>query len=66
MLVLLAVGLMSCWWMAFAGAAIFVEKRDDRKGYEMVADELRVEDDGFEWELHGTCAYASDFDYASA
>ena len=27
MLVLLAVGLMSYWWMALAGAAIFVEKR---------------------------------------
>ena len=27
MLVLLAVGLMSFWWMALAGAAIFVEKR---------------------------------------
>lgn len=27
MLVLLAVGMMSYWWMALAGAAIFVEKR---------------------------------------
>jgi predicted metal-binding membrane protein len=27
MLVLLAVGIMSIWWMALAGAAIFVEKR---------------------------------------
>lgn len=27
MLVLLAVGLMNIWWMALAGAAIFVEKR---------------------------------------
>jgi len=27
MVVLLAVGLMSYWWMALAGAAIFVEKR---------------------------------------
>jgi len=27
MLVLLAVGIMSVWWMALAGAAIFVEKR---------------------------------------
>ena len=38
----------------------------DRKGYEMVADELRVEDDVFEWELQGNCAFAADFDYASA
>ena len=38
----------------------------DRKGYEMVADELKAEDDGFEWELRGTCAFASEFDYASA
>ena len=38
----------------------------DRKGYEMVADELRVEDDVFEWELHGNCAFAADFDYASS
>lgn len=38
----------------------------DREGYEMVADELRVEDDPFAWELQGNCAYASDFDYASA
>ena len=37
----------------------------DRKGYEMIADELRVADDPFEWELRGTCAFASDFDYAS-
>ena len=37
----------------------------DRQGYEMVADELRVENDGFEWELHGNCAFAADFDYAS-
>jgi hypothetical protein len=37
----------------------------DRKGYEMVADELRVEDDVFEWELQGNCAFAADFDYGS-
>jgi hypothetical protein len=37
----------------------------DRQGYEMVADELRVEDDAFEWELRGNCAFAADFDYAS-
>jgi hypothetical protein len=38
----------------------------DRKGYEMIADELRVADDPFLWELRGNCAFASDFDYASA
>jgi Protein of unknown function (DUF1326) len=37
----------------------------DRQGYEMVADELRVEDDGFSWQLKGNCAYAADFDYRS-
>jgi Protein of unknown function (DUF1326) len=38
----------------------------DQAGHEMVADELRVDDDPFAWELTGNCAYASDFDYASA
>jgi len=38
----------------------------DRLGYEMVADELRVDEEPFAWELQGNCAYASDFDYASA
>ena len=38
----------------------------DRVGYEMVADELRVDEEPFAWELQGNCAYASDFDYASA
>jgi hypothetical protein len=38
----------------------------DRVGYEMIADELRVADEPFAWELQGTCAFASDFDYASA
>ncbi|TMM16819.1 MAG: DUF1326 domain-containing protein [Actinobacteria bacterium] len=37
----------------------------DRAGYEMVADELRVDEEPFEWELRGNCAYASDFDYRS-
>jgi len=37
----------------------------DRQGHEMIADELRVEDGPFAWELSGNCAYASDFDYAS-
>lgn len=38
----------------------------DRQGYEMIADELRVDDEPFAWELSGNCAYVSDFDYASA
>lgn len=38
----------------------------DREGYEMVADELVVDDEPFGWELEGNCAFASDFDYASA
>jgi hypothetical protein len=37
----------------------------DREGYEMIADELRVDEEPFQWELRGNCAYASDFDYAS-
>lgn len=37
----------------------------DRLGYEMLADELRVDEEPFAWELQGNCAYASDFDYAS-
>lgn len=37
----------------------------DRLGYEMVADEMKVDDDPFAWDLKGNCAYASDFDYAS-
>ena len=36
----------------------------DRAGYELYADELRVDDDPFAWELTGNCAYVSDFDYA--
>jgi hypothetical protein len=38
----------------------------DRQGYEMVADVLHVADEPFAWELRGNCAFASDFDYASA
>ena len=37
----------------------------DREGYEMVADELKVDDEPFAWELEGNCAFASDFDYVS-
>ena len=38
----------------------------DRVGHELYADELVVDDEPFAWELSGNCAYASDFDYASA
>jgi Protein of unknown function (DUF1326) len=38
----------------------------DRVGRELYADELVVDDEPFAWELSGNCAYASDFDYASA
>jgi len=38
----------------------------DRAGCEMVADELKVDDEPFAWDLQGNCAYASDFEYASA
>jgi hypothetical protein len=38
----------------------------DRQGHEMIAYELRVADEPFAWELRGNCAFASDFDYASA
>jgi hypothetical protein len=34
-------------------------------GTELLADELVVDDTPFEWELHGNCAFASAFDYAS-
>ena len=37
----------------------------DRAGLELYADELVVDDEPFAWELTGTCAFASDFDYAS-
>ena len=38
----------------------------DQPGHELVADELRIDDDPFAWELSGNCAYASRFAYASA
>ncbi|TML27119.1 MAG: DUF1326 domain-containing protein [Actinobacteria bacterium] len=38
----------------------------DQAGRELVADELRIDDDPFVWELSGNCAYASRFAYASA
>jgi hypothetical protein len=38
----------------------------DRGGYELYADELRVEDEPFSYRLEGNCAFATDFDYRSA
>jgi hypothetical protein len=38
----------------------------ERIGRELYADELVVDDDPFAWELSGNCAFASDFEYASA
>ena len=38
----------------------------DRAGRELYADDHVVHDDPFAWELTGKCAYAADFDYASA
>jgi hypothetical protein len=38
----------------------------DEPGRELVADELKVSDDPFDWELAGNCAFASRFAYASA
>jgi hypothetical protein len=37
----------------------------ERVGIEYYADELRVEDEPFSWELSGNCAFATDFAYAS-
>lgn len=34
-------------------------------GTELYADELRVDDDPFAWELAGNCAFVSDFEYGS-
>jgi len=38
----------------------------ERGGIEYYADELRVEDEPFSWELSGKCAFATDFVYTSA
>jgi hypothetical protein len=38
----------------------------DRGGAEYFADELRVDDEPYAWELRGNCAFATRFDYASA
>jgi hypothetical protein len=37
----------------------------ERIGTEFYADELRVEDDPFDWELEGNCAFGTMFEYAS-
>jgi hypothetical protein len=37
----------------------------ERGGAEFYADELRVEDEPFSWQLSGTCAFATDFEYTS-
>ena len=37
----------------------------DRGGEEYFADELRVDDEPFSWELEGNCAFATRFEYAS-
>ena len=37
----------------------------ERGGHEYYADELRVQDEPFSWELSGTCAFATDFVYTS-
>ena len=37
----------------------------ERAGNEYFADELRVRDDPFEWQLEGNCGYATTFDYRS-
>jgi hypothetical protein len=38
----------------------------ERVGIEYYADELRVNDEPFQWELSGNCAFATDFSYSSS
>jgi hypothetical protein len=38
----------------------------ERSGEEVIAEELKVDDGPFQFELSGFCGYASDFDYRSA
>jgi hypothetical protein len=38
----------------------------DRGGRELHAESLSVHEEPFEWELSGNCAFATDFEYASA
>jgi hypothetical protein len=37
----------------------------DHPGEEVRADVMRVNDESLQWELHGQCGFATDFDYAS-
>jgi hypothetical protein len=37
----------------------------EEPGLELIADELAVHDDPFDYELHGNCAYRSEFHYSS-
>ena len=38
----------------------------DQPGRELVAEQLKVSEGPFEWDLTGNCAFASRFEYASA
>jgi hypothetical protein len=38
----------------------------ERVGIEYYADELRVDDEPFRWELSGNCAFATEFSYSSS
>jgi hypothetical protein len=38
----------------------------ERSGEEVIAEQLRVDDGPFHFELNGVCGYASDFDYRSS
>ena len=38
----------------------------DHPGEEVRAELMRAADDPLQWEVHGRCGFASDFDYASA
>ena len=37
----------------------------DHPGEELRTDLMRVADDPLQWEVHGQCGFASDFDYPS-
>jgi len=37
----------------------------ERVGSEYYADEARVQDDPFDWQLEGKCAYSTTFEYTS-
>jgi hypothetical protein len=38
----------------------------DHPGQELRASQMRVDDGPFQWDLHGRCAFATDFAYSSA